>query len=421
MKQESTEVYTIVDVLTDLKRGKTQAQKKLPSESSNPIFQLDRDGIIVYANQAAKLFLKNWGLQVNDSIQECVTTDHSPKLIQDASFEALTCQISKTVQITQKENTYLFFVVPLPRSGYVYIHGIDLSERKKESDDSGWREENHRKLFEEAMDAVFVADAQTGIIVDCNHAAAELMDMPQSDIVGKHQRFLHPPNECTGEFTQSFEQCRLKDGGLFQCQVMTKKGQIKDVLIKANFVEIEGKKMLQGIFRDITAKRQLERRLRELAYKLNDLSAGGCFICESHEKCFKAYADLTLYGLPGLCIVREDPQKVIDDYSIKPNDIKVLSSRPLGTFETLPSLQAVSIEITQALKTNPSCIILLDGLEYLLTQSGFEAVYGFIQEKRFDFIETGALLLIPLNMGALGEREKALLTSEVKILDSKEN
>jgi hypothetical protein len=188
--------------------------------------------------------------------------------------------------------------------------------------------------------------------------------------------------------------------------------------MKAHAFDACGKKIVQLIFRDVTSEKKMEQDFMKITlFKLPDISRGGCFIFESHEKCFKAYAELTKFGLPGSCIVREDPQKIINDYGIKPEQIKILSTKAIGNFEVLPSLQSVSLAISNTLKDNPICIIILDGLEYLISRSGFQPVYSFIQEKRFDFIQSEALLLMPINLEALDEKEKALLTSEVKILD----
>jgi len=40
-----------------------------------------------------------------------------------------------------------------------------------------------------------------------------------------------------------------------------------------------------------------------------------------------------------------------------------------------------------------------------------------IQEKRFEFLESGATLLVPVNMETLDTKEKGLLSSELKILN----
>jgi hypothetical protein len=59
----------------------------------------------------------------------------------------------------------------------------------------------------------------------------------------------------------------------------------------------------------------------------------------------------------------------------------------------------------------------LGGLEYLISRFGFNPVFMMIQEKRFEFLETEATFLIPVNMETLDAREKGLLTSELKLLN----
>ena len=49
------------------------------------------------------------------------------------------------------------------------------SERESVEETLRKSEEKYRGLFEEAMDAIFVADAETGILLDCNRAALRLV------------------------------------------------------------------------------------------------------------------------------------------------------------------------------------------------------------------------------------------------------
>ncbi len=168
---------------------------------------------------------------------------------------------------------------------------------------------------------------------------------------------------------------------------------------------------------DITKVKEAKKQLRTLTYQLNGLSPGGSFLCESHKRCFKAYADLAMHGVSGLCITREDPQTLIRDYGIKPESIRMLSAKSIYAFQILPDLQTVALAISEFLKTNHTGVVLLDGLEYLIARFGFNAVYALIQEKRFDFIENNALLLMPINMATINEKEKALLASETKTLN----
>ena len=111
-------------------------------------------------------------------------------------------------------------------------------------------EERYRKQFEQANDAIFLADVKTGIIIDCNSAATKLIGKGKSEIVGTHQRLLHPePERDKIDFEQHIEDI---NGHVLETQVMTSQGDIRDVAINASVIEIDGKKLMQGIFRDIT-------------------------------------------------------------------------------------------------------------------------------------------------------------------------
>ncbi len=154
-----------------------------------------------------------------------------------------------------------------------------------------------------------------------------------------------------------------------------------------------------------------------MAFKLNRLFPGGAFIFESHEMAFKAYVDLTFHGIPGLCILRENPRTVMENYGIKSNEMRIISTREIAGLKTLPNLQAISLEIADFLKSvEESCVILLDGLEYLSINFGFENLYRFLEEKRFDIIEKNAVMIIPVDLDAFEKKEQALLLSIAKVV-----
>jgi PAS domain S-box-containing protein len=139
----------------------------------------------------------------------------------------------------------------------------DITERKRMAEQLKISEEKYHKQFETAMDAIFLADAETGILLDCNHAATELVGRKKSELIGKHQRILHPPEETEGEFSRTFRQhLKEKEGQVLETQVITKTGEIRDVAIKANIFELGNKKLFQCIFRDVTDKKKMEEQLR---------------------------------------------------------------------------------------------------------------------------------------------------------------
>jgi PAS domain S-box-containing protein len=143
----------------------------------------------------------------------------------------------------------------------------DITERKKAEKALRESEEKYRTQFEQALDAIFISDAETGMIIDCNQEACNLVGGKKSEIVGQHQRILHPPQEeMRGEVTKTFKQHLGEEAGaILETQVITKKGELKEVTIKASPLELGGKKVIQEMFRDITAWKKAEAQIRELS------------------------------------------------------------------------------------------------------------------------------------------------------------
>lgn len=99
-------------------------------------------------------------------------------------------------------------------------------ERKRTEKAQRESEERHRKLFEEARDGIFVAEAETGVIIDCNRAAAELVGRDKSELIGQHQTMLHPPHQVNGEFSETFQKhLGESEGHILETQVITSTGR----------------------------------------------------------------------------------------------------------------------------------------------------------------------------------------------------
>jgi len=142
--------------------------------------------------------------------------------------------------------------------------------------------EMHKKIFEEAMDAIYIADTETGAIIECNRAACKLAGRKRDELIGMFQSELHPPGENGYELsTACREHLSAKDSHVLETRILTKKGAIRDVAIKTNLFEVEGRSYIQGMFRDITDYKQaeealcrahdeLEERVREKTAKLEE-------------------------------------------------------------------------------------------------------------------------------------------------------
>jgi len=140
----------------------------------------------------------------------------------------------------------------------------DITERKQAEDAQRESEKRYRVLFEQALDGICIADADTGIIIDCNPALGALVERDPTELIGQPQPILHPPHANADAFSPTFrEHLTQKEGETLETEVLTRSGKRKHVEIKANRLDLLGRKALQGIFRDITERKKAEGALRE--------------------------------------------------------------------------------------------------------------------------------------------------------------
>src|SRR4030067_2149827 len=148
----------------------------------------------------------------------------------------------------------VILITPFGSSITAYL----INERKKLFTKIQQSEKKYRTLMECANDAIFIADLESGNILDVNKKAAELLGMPAEKIIDIHQSQLHPEEEA--EYYKEIFRSHIQKGEGFESKVFIqrKDGYKVPVEISANVIEIQGKKVIQGIFRDITEREKAE-------------------------------------------------------------------------------------------------------------------------------------------------------------------
>lgn len=153
----------------------------------------------------------------------------------------------------------------------------ELRVREKAELELKQSEEKYRILIETANDAIIMADVSTGIILDVNKKAEEMTGIPSSEMKGMHQSQLHPPEEAERYkdiFREHVKKGKAISEQLYLCH---KDGHRVPVEVSANTLELGGRKIIQGIFRDISFHKQAEEALQKAKdkaqYRLSRLSA----------------------------------------------------------------------------------------------------------------------------------------------------
>ena len=147
----------------------------------------------------------------------------------------------------------------------------NITERKQAEEALKTSEQKYRKLMENASDPILLADTQ-GNIVEANSKAEELWGYTKEELLQMHYTQLHPMPELERTIS-SFKKIREKSSDHMRSGFIQRKdGSIVPVDITGSVIEYVGRKVIQGIFRDISehnqAKDILERLVKERTAEL---------------------------------------------------------------------------------------------------------------------------------------------------------
>ncbi len=136
------------------------------------------------------------------------------------------------------------------------------------------------ELTRYAVDAIIVADAQ-GRIAECSESAVASYGYERDELVGLDISRLRPPAERAG-LAGRLAEVEKTGGARYETRHMRRDGSVFPVEISLRAVPLVGRTYFQGIIRDISERKALERELEEsrrrLATLLDDLP-GMAFRC----------------------------------------------------------------------------------------------------------------------------------------------
>lgn len=130
----------------------------------------------------------------------------------------------------------------------------------------------YKTVFVASADAILLADAASGELLDANPAAEQMLGRPRSQLVQMNQTELHP---------EDFPSRQMFDSHVQEC-VGNHSTELTDVVllhadgrrisaeVHSHLFDHEGRKLLLGVFRDITARKEGEELFRAITCAAQD-------------------------------------------------------------------------------------------------------------------------------------------------------
>jgi len=159
-------------------------------------------------------------------------------------------------------------------------------------------------------------------------------------------------------------------------------------------------------------------KTREGKYKLE--FGSNYLIIDNIDLAYDMFTDTIMTGTEGLCITRKVPRKLRETYGLKRTPIVWLTGEHVDGERTINSLQDLSILISNYVDKAKKPLILIDGVEYLISHQGFDSVYHFLQAKGTQVEAAGGTIIVPFFKETLEPRQVKLLERELNVLRQKE-
>ncbi|MFA6401974.1 MAG: PAS domain S-box protein [Salinivirgaceae bacterium] len=163
-----------------------------------------------------------------------------------------------------------------PSKEGITIFFSDISELKKTEEALHENQRQLKSLFENAADAIFIADIETGTLLDANYAAEHLLKKPLNEIIGLNQSTLHPyiGSDSKNAFLRHKEELKKSDPLTpIESEVICSDGTTIPVEILASQIFYKEKDCLMGTFRNISERKKAENIIREQAEQMSVILA----------------------------------------------------------------------------------------------------------------------------------------------------
>ncbi len=225
-------------------------------ENPNPVLRISSDGKVLYANKASEYILRQWQLK----------EQKVPKNILHFVRNVIETETSRNVEIECGNQSYILEYVPAENSQYVNVYGFDITERKLVEtnlrltqftiDNAG------ESIYWVTKDARYVYVNQTACRT-LGYSYHQMLTMTIADID------VNFPGHNWPYYWNKFKEEKYVT---IKTEHKHKDGHLIPVEICVNYFELENNEYLCCFARNISERKQYERKLNEVKQRFKTLT-----------------------------------------------------------------------------------------------------------------------------------------------------
>jgi PAS domain S-box-containing protein len=239
------------------------------------------------------------------------------KVMQKVAKTGRTQRLLGAIYSDQKINACFENVVYKLPDGKIVTVFDDVTEKRLFEEKLAKNERKYRTVLKSANDAIFILDAASKIVLDCNTKAGKILKLGKKEITGFKVFNLHLEEErkIIEGFLHEIEKKGFKNN--FECNLMDSKKNALPVEISGNFLKLDGQGLIIEIARDISERKKIESMQKDLdRIAKHDLKSPLNFIINAPEILKNEINGLSQQQLKILQMIEDSAKKMFNTINL---------------------------------------------------------------------------------------------------------